>query len=103
VARDANPAKSVARYLEAYPADFIILASHSHEGRASWLRRPVAATHRPPTEQMTLFLPNHVPDFVSAQDDSVSLNRILILIAAKPRPQLSLEAATIPPRPSGSR
>ena len=41
---------------------------------------------------MTLFIPDHVPGFVSAKDGSVSLNRMLIPIAAKPRPQTFLWA-----------
>lgn len=93
IARDASPAKSVLRYLEEHPADLIVLATHSHEGRASWLRQSVAEPIARHSGQMTLFIPDHVPGFVSAEDGAVSLNRILIPIAAKPRPQPALAAA----------
>jgi nucleotide-binding universal stress UspA family protein len=93
VARDTNPAKSVLRYLEEHPADLIVLATHSHDGRASWLKQSVAEPIARHSGQMTLFIPDHVPGFVSAKDGAVSLNRILIPIAAKPRPQPALAAA----------
>jgi nucleotide-binding universal stress UspA family protein len=93
VAHFISPVKSVLRYLEEHPADLIVLATHAHEGRASWLRQPVAEPIARQSGQMTLFIPDHVPGFVSAKDGSVSLNRILIPIAAKPRPQPAVAAA----------
>lgn len=93
VARDSNPAKSVLRYLEEHPADLIVLATHSHNGRATWLRQSVAEPIARQSGQMTLFLPDHVPGFVSAKDGSVSLNRILIPVATKPSPQPAVTAA----------
>jgi nucleotide-binding universal stress UspA family protein len=93
VARDTHPAKSVLRYLEEHPADLIVLATHSHNGRASWLRESVAEPIARQSGQMTLFIPDHVPGFVAGKDGSVSLNKILIPIAAKPRPQPAVAAA----------
>lgn len=93
VARDTSPAKSVLRYLEEHPADLIVLATHAHEGRASWLKQSVAEPIARQSGQMTLFIPDHVRGFVSAEDGSVSLERILIPIASQPRPQSAVEAA----------
>jgi len=93
IARDANPVKSVVGYLETHPADLIVLATHTHEGRASWLRQSVAEPIARQSGQMTLFIPDHIPGCVSALDGSVSLNRILIPIAAQPRPQPAVAAA----------
>jgi nucleotide-binding universal stress UspA family protein len=93
VARDTNPAKSVLRYLEEHPADLIVLATHSHDGRASWLRQSVAEPIARHSGQMTLFIPDHVQGFVAEKDGSVSLNKILIPIATKPRPQPAVAAA----------
>jgi hypothetical protein len=42
VAGDTSPTRSVLRYLEEHPADLIVLATHSYEGRASWLQQSVA-------------------------------------------------------------
>lgn len=93
VARDTNPAKAVLRYLEEHPADLIVLATHSHNGRATWLRQSLAEPIARQSGQMTLFIPDHVPGFVSAKDGSVSLSRILIPIAARPSPQPAVAAA----------
>jgi len=93
IARDASPTKSVLRYLEEHPADLIVLATHAHEGRASWLRQSVAEPIARHSGQMTLFIPDQVSGFVSAEDGSVSLNKILIPIASKPRPQPAVAAA----------
>jgi nucleotide-binding universal stress UspA family protein len=93
VAHDHSPVKSVLRFLETHPADLIVLATHSHEGRASWLKQSISEPIARKSGQMTLFLPEGVTGFVSAQDGSLSLERILIPIAAKPRPQPALAAA----------
>ena len=42
---------------------------------------------------MTLFIPGGSAGFVSAEDGSVSLEHILIPVAARPRPQPAIEAA----------
>jgi len=94
VAKGDNPVESVLHYLKEHPADVIVLATHAHEGRASWLRQSVAEPIARKAGQMTLFIPHGVAGFVSAQDGSVSLERILIPVAAKPLPQTALAAAT---------
>lgn len=93
VAQDANPVKSVLRYLETHPADLIVLATQAHEGRTRWLRESVAQPIARKAGQMTLFIPNNVPGFVSAATGQVSLARILIPVAASPRPQPAVAAA----------
>ena len=92
-AREESPVKSVLRYLETHPADFIVLATHQHEGRASWLRESVAEPIARGAGQATLFIPEGTKGFVSAEDGSVTLPRILIPVADTPRPQPALEAA----------
>ena len=42
---------------------------------------------------MTLFIPDGAAGFVSARNGSVSLDRILIPVAAKPRPEPAVAAA----------
>jgi nucleotide-binding universal stress UspA family protein len=93
VAQGDSPVKSVLRYLESHPADFIVLATHAHEGRASWLRQSVAEPIARKAGQVTLFIPGGVPGFVSAADGRVTLDRILIPVAASPRPQPAVAAA----------
>lgn len=95
VAREESPVKFVLRYLETNPADFIVLATHAHEGRASWLRQSVAEPIARKAGQLTLFLPEGVKGFVSAADGSVSLERILIPVAGSPKAQPAVEAAAL--------
>jgi nucleotide-binding universal stress UspA family protein len=93
VARQKHPVKAVVSYLKTHPADFIVLASRAHEGRASWLRQSVAEPISRQSGQMTLFLPEGVAGFVSAQNGALNLKTILIPVAAKPRPQPAVAAA----------
>ena len=93
IAQQANPVKAVLRYLDDHSADLIVLASHQHEGRAHWLRNSVAEPVARRAAQMTLFIPGGSAGFVSADDGSVSLERIVIPVAAKPRAQPAIEAA----------
>jgi len=91
--RDPDPVKVVLRYLDEHPADLIVLATHQHEGRVRWLQRSVAEPVARRAAQMTLFIPGDNAGFVSAEDGSVSLENILIPLAATPRPQPAVEAA----------
>ena len=93
VAKGNDPVKSVLRHLETDPADLIVLATHAHEDRVTWHQQSVAEPIARKAGQMTLFIPERVAGFVSAADGSVSLERILIPIAAKPSPQPAVAAA----------
>jgi nucleotide-binding universal stress UspA family protein len=93
IAQQGNPVKAVLRYLGEHPADLIVLATHQHEGRVRWLQQSVAEPVARRAAQMTLFIPGESEGFVSARDGSVSLENVLIPIAATPRPQPAVEAA----------
>ena len=93
VAQQSDPVKAVLRYLGEHPADLIVLATHQHEGKVRWLQQSVAEPVARRAAQMTLFIPGDNEGFVSAQDGSVSLQNILIPVAATPRPQPAVEAA----------
>lgn len=93
VAQQNDPVKAVLHYLDAHPADLIVLATHHHEGRAHWLQQSVAEPVARRAAQMTLFIPGGGTGFVSAETGSVSLENILIPITTTPRPQPAIEAA----------
>lgn len=93
VARKSDPVEAVLGYLESHPADLIVLATHQREGRVRWLDKSVAEPVARRAEELTLFIPGDSDGFVSAEDGSVSLKRILIPIAMSPRPQPSVDAA----------
>ena len=94
VTRMPNPIKAVLGYLEHYPVDLIVLATSNRAGRVRWLgnsfSEPIART----AWQDTLFIPANSRGFISAEDGSVHLKRVLIPIAQNPRAQPALEAAS---------
>jgi len=93
VARKGDPVKVVLDFMEHEPVDLIVLATSNHEGKARWLgnsiSRPIART----AWQATLFIPANSNGFVSGEDGSVHLKRVLIPIAQSPQAQPAVEAA----------
>ena len=91
-ARAREPVKACLGFLEKHPADLIVLAVHQREGRTRWLASAVGEPVARKAGQMTLFIPHGSSGFVSP-DGAVSLRKILVPMAAKPRPQPAIEAA----------
>jgi nucleotide-binding universal stress UspA family protein len=99
IAQHDNPVKAVLDYLPEYAPDLIVLATHQHEGRASWLRQSVAKPVARRAGQMTLFIPGASAGFVSAADGASSLRNILVPLAASPLPQPAVDVAARLPQP----
>ena len=93
VADESDPVDAVLRYLDKHPADLIVLASSHRGGRVPWLGKSVSAPVTRKAAQMTLLIPGESDGFVSGEDGSVKLNKILIPIARTPRPEPALKAA----------
>ena len=93
VTQKSNPVEAVLRYLERHPAELIVLATHQREGRMRWLGKSVAEPVARRAAQMTLFIPGDSQGFVSADDGSITLSRVLIPVANSPKPQPAIEAA----------
>ncbi len=93
VARKSDPVEAVLGYLEMHPAELIVLATRQREGRVRWLEKSVAEPVARHAEELTLFIPGDSAGFVSSDDGSVRLSRVLIPIAISPRPQPALDAA----------
>lgn len=93
VADQGEPVDAVLRYLEKHPADLIVLATSQRGGRVPWLSKSVSAPVTRKAAQMTLLIPGESDGFVSGEDGSVKLNKILIPIARTPRPEPALKAA----------
>jgi nucleotide-binding universal stress UspA family protein len=93
VANESDPVDAVLRYLDKTPADLIVLASSQRGGRVPWLGKSVSAPVTRKAAQMTLLIPGESDGFVSGEDGSVKLNKILIPIARTPRPEPALKAA----------
>ena len=93
VARSQTPLRSVLDHLKANPVDFVVLATHANDVQAGWMKESITDPLARKAGQMTLYIPDGVTGFVSAQDGAVALDKILIPIAAKPAPQLAINAA----------
>jgi nucleotide-binding universal stress UspA family protein len=88
-----DPVKTVLGFLHHQRVDLIVLATSDHSGRVRWLGKSVSQPIARTAWQMTLFIPANSKGFVSAEDGSVSVRRILIPIAKSPRPQDAVYAA----------
>ena len=87
-----DPVEAVLRYVKMHAVDLIVLATHHHVGRVSWLGKSVAQPVARRASELTLFLPDSNDGFVAEADGSVSLQRILIPVAQTPRPQAAVDA-----------
>jgi nucleotide-binding universal stress UspA family protein len=93
VAQDKDPVKAVLGFLERHPSDLIVLATQQDKGRVQWLENSVAKPVARQSRLMTLFIPTGVEGFVSLQDGTVSLKKILIPVAPVPAAQPAIQAA----------
>ena len=84
VASEGEPVEMVVNYLGKHPADLIVLATSQREGSVRWLGKSVSEPVVRKAGEMTLLIPGNVPGFVSAEDGSVSLTKILIPVALSP-------------------
>jgi nucleotide-binding universal stress UspA family protein len=93
MAKKDEPVDAVVNYLEHNPTDLIVLSTSKRDGRIPWLGKSVAEPVTRRAGEMTLLIPGDVEGFVSREDGSVNLKRILIPIARTPRPEPALNAA----------
>lgn len=89
-----DPVAASLAYLERNPTDLVVLATHQRDGRARWLARSVAQPIAQQSHLMTLFVPVGVEGFVSRTDGSVRLRSIVIPVAADPKPERAIDAAS---------
>lgn len=93
VAEHSNPLTAVLNYLGKHQADLIVLATHQRSGLDRLLHESIAEPIARKSKQMTLFIPNTGQGFISMQDGSVNLKKILLPVTSEPNPQLAIEAA----------
>jgi len=93
VAKKGDPVKVVLDFLEHEPVDLIVLATSNHDGRVRWLGSSVSQPIARSAWQATLFIPADSKGFISPEDGSVHLARVLIPIAQSPQPQPAIDAA----------
>ena len=89
--RGKDPSTTILTYLERHPADLIVLATHQLGGYPFFpsVAEPVARKSR----LMTLFIPQSTEGFVSVDDGTIKLEKILIPVAYDPPPRMAVQAA----------
>ncbi len=90
-----DPVETMLRHFRRFPPDLIVLATHQREGLTRWLRQAVAEPLARRSGAMTLFIPHEGRGFVSLDDGTVTLKRILVPIDHVPRPQTALRRALL--------
>jgi nucleotide-binding universal stress UspA family protein len=93
VANQDEPVNAVMHYLEKHPADLIVLATSQRDGHVRWLGKSVAEPVARKAGEMTLLIPGDVEGFVSGNDGSVNLGKILVPVAETPSPQAAINTA----------
>lgn len=93
VAKNDGPVDAVINYLEHNPTELLVLSTSKRDGRIPWLGKSVSEPVTRKAGEMTLLIPGDAEGFVSHEDGSVNLNRILIPVARTPRPEPALNAA----------
>ena len=89
VGRDALSA--ALEYLEQHATDLIVIATPDREGLPSWLRSSDAEQLAYKSKTMTLFVPHKARGFVSPEDGTMSLQRILVPVDSSPSPLPAIE------------
>ena len=90
-----DPVGTMLRHFHRFPPDMIVLATHQRGGLARWLSKAVAEPLARRSRAMTLFIPQRGRGFVSLDDGTVALKRILIPIDHHPHGQTALRKALL--------
>lgn len=89
-----NPLGATLGYLKEHPTDLIVLSTEGREGLPRWIKPSAAEKLAQKSHTMTLFVPAAARGFVSPEDGSISLKKILIPVDRDPSPLPALEYAT---------
>jgi nucleotide-binding universal stress UspA family protein len=88
------PALTLARHLDAEPADLLVVATEGREGVARWLRGSIAEAMARWSRTMTLFVPADAKrSIVALADGNLTLENVLIPVDRTPDPAAAIEFA----------
>lgn len=79
-----KPIKACLEFLDEHPSDLIVLAVHNEDGHMEWLERRIGVPLARRAGQVTLFLPHGVNGFVSLEDGTLSISKIVVPVAMEP-------------------
>ncbi len=88
-----DPLEGILEFLGKSPADLMVLATRGQEGMPRWLKRSVSEPAARRSKTMTLFVPRDARGFVSPEDGSLLLRRILIPVDQDPPPGAAIDFA----------
>ncbi len=79
-----SPFKATMDFLERDPTDLVVLATEGRDGVPGFLRPSVAERVLRHSGSMTLFVPEKARGFVSRDDGTITLNKILVPVDFQP-------------------
>lgn len=91
--RDRRPVSGILNYLESREFDLVVLATRGRTGPPRWLKPSVSErlARRPKT--LMLFVPRGARGFVSPENGSFVLRRILVPVDRRPHPRAAVDLA----------
>jgi nucleotide-binding universal stress UspA family protein len=89
-----DPAGAILDFLAQHPSDLVVMATEGREGLPRLLKGSVAEKVTRAAGVRSLLVPADAPGFVSVEDGSLSLKRILVPVAETPDPNAAAEIAT---------
>jgi len=84
-------ADSVAGIVHEEKIDLIVLSTHGKEGMPSWFNPSISESIARKSIVPTLFIPHDAKPFVNMDNGKLNLNKILVPIDHKPKPQRGVE------------
>ncbi len=88
-----DPVEACRDYFLKESADLVVMSTHRGKRGHHWLGKQVAKPIAKASGELTLFVPVGIKGFVSADNASLSLKKILIPIDLSPRPQKAVDTA----------
>ena len=83
---DGSPFEATTGFLDSHPTDLVVLGTEGRAGLPQFLRPSVAERILRHSGTMTLFVPEKASGFVSEEDGTITLNKILVPVDFKPDP-----------------
>ena len=91
---ESDPVRATLTFLKDHEPDLLVLATEGRDGLPRWLRPSRAEALSRRVRTRTLFVPERARGFVSREDGTTSLRRILVPVDHAPRGDDALEIAT---------
>lgn len=92
IASGDDAAATTINYLDDHPMELVVLGTHQDKGWHRWTRTQVAEPIARSAHTHSLFIPTNARGFVDLETGKAHLKKVLIPIAASPRPDAAIEA-----------